>query len=533
MGIVCEGRFGRGAWCSSIAAIACALAAAAPAQGGGPASNPDLARDDDIAIVRGSWLSEFFGLPVDEITLFRFDPSSGGFVPIPFQVDERLDVRFNEGTPLEFVEPRMYDVLHLDDGLFDDQDEIVFLFDDAGPQAASGAAWPAGAGSVRYETMARDPRDGAEEATRWVYAYSGANLPRSGTAYIAWNSTATGSISTPDFTLDFSGNWLLTGYRVASPCGSGADLLDRLKIRSNPLGYPAVDEQVLNLNSEYLGGIVGPVRAIRYVKGAKSGVNTIHFDRVSRHYWRRDVHLRVHPIESFDVYFDWRPRSNAWLYREGMSSPVAIDGIPDPGVPSSFAAWNLVSGPGGGIFVSFDLPSSSLYAEKRAFHRDDAAYNDAPAGSGSYPDEDDSAYGDNGLTTVGVADCNYEPLSFSFRVEPLCSGEGGLSLALAHFELVEEPLEIEAEPQTAALGALRTLALSVDGSDVVLQWSALPGAESYRVYSSLSPDEPHYTWTMEEQVSEACYRDEGEAGRTGLKGYSVVGVTENGAEGPW
>lgn len=530
-------RSGRGVWCRAVHVSTCVLLGmAAPAADGGeksPASGGTLPRDDDLVILSGSRLLQFVGTPVSEIALFRFDPPTQGFVPIPFQVDERLDVRFNEGTPLEFVEERMYDVLHLDDGVFDEQDEVVFLFDDAGPQAFSEVSWPTGARSLRYETTISDPRDGAEEAIRFVYAFTGPGLPRSGTAYVTWNGTATGSIVTPEFALDFGGNWLLTGYRVAAPCGSGADLIDRLKIRSSPLGYPTVDEQVLSLNSEYLGGILGPIRAIRYVKGAKSGVNTIHFDRVSRQFWRRDVHLRVHPIEEFDVYFDWRPRPDAVLFRDGMSGSVPIDGVPDPGVPSSFAAWNLVSGPGGGMFASFDVPSSSLYASKRSFYRDDAAYDDAPAGSSGYSDEDDSAYGDNGFTVLDVADCNFVPLSFSFRAAPLCSGEGSISVGLAYLELVQEPLEVEAEPQTSALGSVRTLGLHVEGTDVLLEWTAVPGAASYRVYSSLTLGMPHHSWTLEQEFSGTSFRDEGEAGRSGTKVYSVVGVSAGGAEGPW
>jgi hypothetical protein len=498
-----------------------------------PSSEPGISRDDEPVVITGSSIAALLGTPVSQLAIFRFDPASGTFVPIPFQVDQRLDVTFDAGRPTEFVEEDMYDVLHLDDGLLDDQDEIVFMFSDGGPQAPYTAAWPTGTGSLRYEATVRDERDEEAPQTRWAYVFAGPALPRSPTSYVSWGRGVSDSIVTPEFSLDYTDRWLLTGYRVAPPCGSGADLIDRFKVRSRPLGYPTVDEEVVNLNSEYLGGLSGPIRALRYVRGAKSGVNTIHFDRVSRGRWTRFVHLRVHPLQVFDVYFDWRPRSNALFYREGMAGPVPIDGATDAGVSSSFAAWNLVRGPGGGLFVAYDVPPSPLYTEKRLYYRDDAAYNDAPPESGSYPDEDDSAYGTHGLSILNVQESNFTPVTFSFRVEPLCSGEGSLDLALAHYELVNHPLEVDTVPQSPALGAVRGLVVRREGLDVVVSWPAAAGAAAYHMYSSLDIDLPYSSWTLEEDLPGTTYRDEGEAGRSGAKAYSVVAVAPDGTEGIW
>ena len=272
---------------------------------------------------------------------------------------------------------------------------------------------------------------------------------------------------------------------------------------------------------------------MRAVRGAKSGVNTIHFDVVSRGRWTRVVHLRVHPLHQFDVYFDWLPRTNAVFFRDGMAGPVAINGVPDPTVGTSFAAWNLVRGPGGGMFVAYDVPPSPLFSEKRLYYRDDASFDDAPDDGVSYPDDDDSAYGTHGFSLLNVLECNFERLDLSFRVEPLCSSEGSVALAQAHFELVTDPLEVEATPQSTALGTVRGLLVGRDGADVTLTWPPAGGAASYRVYGTLSMNFPFASWALEEEVTDTSRRDEGEAGRSGTKAYSVVAVGADGTEGLW
>jgi hypothetical protein len=498
-----------------------------------PASDPDVPRGDDIVILRADRLSAYLGSAVDQVALFRYDVASDSFIPIPFQVDQRLDVTFSPGTPAEFVEHDMYDVLHLDDGLLDEQDEVVFLFRDAGPKAPEATAWPTGAGVVRYETMVRDERDEESPDLRWAYLFVGSGLARSNTRYLTWSVGPTSPIVTPVFTLQYGGNWLVTGLRVAPPCGSGADLIDRLKIRSRPLGYATVDEEILSMNSEYLGGLLGPIRAIRYVRGAKSGVNTIHFDRVTRGMWNRVIHLRVHPLVSLDVYFDWLPRTDATLYRAGSTAGLPVDGVPDAGAGTTFSSWQLMRGPGGGMFVSYDLPSSSLYDEKRLYYRDDAAYNDDLGISVPYSDDDDSAYGTHGFSVYGVEACNFEPLSMTFRVTPLCSSQGSLDLGLGYFELVSDPLEVTATPQSPAVGTVRDMRAARSGLDVVLSWSAVGGASAYRVYTSPSFDFPSGSWELGGQVGTTAYRDTGEAGRTGVKAYSTVAVAPDGTEGIW
>src|SRR5262249_30279822 len=155
----------------------------------------------------------------------------------------------------------------------------------------------------RFELLVRDPRPGGPWPDRFVYLFDGSGLPRSPAAYVSWDREPTTGIASDRYALDYEDRWLLTGLRLLSPCGAGADLLDRFKGRAGLSPQDAESEALWNDASIYLGGIVGPVRAIRYVQGAASGLNTIHHDVVYRGRWDRAISLRVHPLDNVWFYF--------------------------------------------------------------------------------------------------------------------------------------------------------------------------------------------------------------------------------------
>jgi hypothetical protein len=80
---------------------------------------------------------------------------------------------------------------------------------------------------------------------------------------------------------------------------------------------------------------------------------------------------------------------------------------------------------------------------------------------------------------------------------------------------------------------VRGLVVQRAGGDVILTWPAASGAAEYHVYSSLTLSLPYSSWSLEEEVTATTYRDEGEAGRTGAKAYSIVPVAPDGTEGLW
>jgi hypothetical protein len=115
----------------------------------------------------------------------------------------------------------------------------------------------------------------------------------------------------------------------------------------------------------------GPVRAIRSVIGANSGVYT---HREHLFYQRRQditTFLRVHAIPSVMDFFDYSPAASGMTYRHEFDTRgVTIDGAPDSPTPGRIT-WESADGPQGslGIVHTFDtdiaLDWTSYYLDKQ------------------------------------------------------------------------------------------------------------------------------------------------------------------------
>lgn len=515
---------------SSVLLLLVALVAVQWAQAGTRnGGSGDPGRDWETVVVSGASLPVLWGLPVEDLTLFRYDPDTQAFVPVPMQVDERLLKVFNPGSPLEFSE-HMYDVFGEEDGTLDADDEVVFLFRDAGEQAPVDAAWPENADPLRFEIAVQDPLPAGGEPGRWLYLYTGAGLPQSSEAYLTWDGLDTSSITTENFSVDYQGRWLFTGLRVASPCGDGLDLIDRFKGRAVPLADLEQDEEDWNLNSEYLGGIVGPVRAIRYVRGARSAVNTIHHDVITPDVWYRKLNIRVHVLAAVKFYLDWLPSAGAVFYTPDQPAGVSVDGIPDPEMGTAFVSWSVMKTTGGGVVALFEVPPSPLYDQKNLYYLDDAAYDDALAHKESYSDDDDAAFGNHGVVLLDLADSNLQAIPVDLTLFPICADTGGVGLVTSYQEKVSYPLMPDVIPQSDC-GPVRTLAARREGGDLLLEWQAMPGAEAYRIYRADYPDLPPTSWTVAGETAALTYREEGGGATMDTRFYSVVCV-QQGGEGP-
>ena len=510
------------------------LSFAAGAGWGMPHGVPDASagsadmRDGDPVLIKGSALPAFAGVSLARLGLFRFDPLLSEFEPVPFQIDEQVDHVFNPGTSTEFTE-LVYDVFGEDDGLLDGNDELVFLFGDGGPQAPTDAPWPEDASATRFEIAVQDPRSGAPVAARWFYLFVGDSLPESSVEYVDWDGSCSGEISSATWSLDFEDRWLLTGLHVASPCGTGEDLIDRVKGRAG--NCPLCEtEELWNDYSTCLGGILGPVRAIRYVRGAASGTNTVHHDVVYARFWNRIIQLRVHGIGSARLYLDLRPHTGTVVFTPTATDGVAVDGDPDPEVDSSFVPWSLTAGPEGGLVTLYEVPPSPKYASKNFFYEDDLDYDDADGGE--YPDEDDAAFGDQGVELRNLTGTLFDvdAIYLSLRYYPLCTDEGDAALGDAFQEMKDQPLRSFVFLQRQALGPVNTLRVTKSGNEVVFSWQSVAGATSYRLYHALSPDAPHASWEFLGETSDTAFEQEISSLPSGY--YSVVGASADG-EGEW
>ena len=462
----------------------------------------DHERDRMPAVILGALLPELDAHPVTDLGLFRYDPDTG-----------------------EYVE-NMYDVLQLEDRTLDGDDEIVFLFRDAGPRVEGEPAWPEGAGPERWEIRVFDPLAGAPVPERWAYLFTGSSLPKSQLTYVGWNLSESSSVQGLDLRLEFEDRWILERMDVPSPCGTGADLIDRLKGRAT-----GESEETWNTLSIYLGGLVGPVRAIRYVRGAASGVNTIHHDVVYPEMWSRTINLRVHPLDDVAIFFDWRPLSGYTFFSPSRAGGVPIDGVQDGAVYGPLEPWTLVRGPDGGLATVYHVPPSPNYDTVEMYYRDDASFDDRPVFPPGYPDEDDSSYGSHGVKLHPIRECNTDAVHIETTYFPLCADVGDAGLGAELYDMLQQPLQVQVALQGKVMQPVRTLVMTRQFVDIVLSWDSVQDAEAYRVYASDYADLPHTSWSLMTETADTTYRDTNGA-LPPDRFYSVVPVGPLG-EGDW
>ncbi|HEX6850235.1 MAG TPA: hypothetical protein VF139_02425 [Candidatus Polarisedimenticolaceae bacterium] len=505
-----------------------ALLAAAPsiAETGQASVLAAIVRDEEPVVLSGASFPALAGQPITSMVVMRWNGTSLHYEPIPFQIDERIAKTFDAAPSGTFVET-IHDVAGEDDGLFDADDEIVVRFGDGGAQAPLDS-WPPAADEERFEIVVNDPRPDAPVPQRRFYVFTGNDLPTSGLAYVSWNGAANTTVSTASQRIVFVDRWLATGYAVEAPCGAGVDLIDRFKGRAGR-NLDNESEQEWNASSEYMGGYSGPIRAIRYVRGAASAINTIHYDVMYRERWDRNVMLRVHPIPAIAIYFDLLPIGNARLFTPAFPAGLSVDGVPESG-GITFQPWSLVRTPLGGFVVLYDAPPSPFYGSKRNFYRDDTSYDDAL--TAFYDDEDNSAYGAQGFEMRDLIGDPLDRIDLGFRMYPLCAGTGDADTGAAYQALKDQPLANVVTPQLRAIAPIRSLRLRRVGADVLLDWDPVPGATSYLVLAASSASEPREFWTQLDEVPTPNWIDSGAGLSETPRQYSILGVTPAGTT-PW
>lgn len=487
-------------------------------------------RGEDPVLLLGASLPDYDGDDIERLALFRWDPGVPGFVPVPFQIDEKLVRVFNPGTELEISE-LMYDVGRMEDGTLDANDELAFMLKDTGPRAPMEAEGPPGSDGTRYEIAVNDPAPAFSSEPTWVYLFRGDGLELASLGYMEWEAERPSSaIVTPRFTMDFQDRWLLTGYSVSPSCGTGTDLIDRYKGRGGAQPHVAETEDFWNPISFYLGGLLGPVRAIRYVRGAASGFNTIHHDVVYPAFWERQINLRIHDIADIYLYMDLRPATGSRFFSSHVPSGVDVDGRPDSSVGTALPTWSIAHGPDGGMAQVYDVPPSPFVGAVLFYYRDDEDYNDI---SQLFPnsDEDDSAFGNFGVHLDGVSSDETDTIPGRIRVVPLCSGEGDATVGALLRQRYDHPPSASAEFQITGLQPVRSLTATIVNADVVLDWQEIAGALSYRIYTSVDPSVAPESWILQEEVSTSSWTDPAILFDPDPRYYSIVPVGIAG-EGP-
>jgi len=239
------------------------LGGAAPPHPDPPASGHTLEprtldRDPDYVIVRGALLGDLLGRDIRTLRLHA--SRAGRLAPIPFQIDER-DPQGRLVCPLGRKPER-----DVDNGLLDENDELVFMASDSGDRIAP-AARPAD--WIAFEELEiRDPLNGKKG---WCYLVAAADPgPLSEIEYIKYYPEEDRYEALYNSSVYMRDGINRADYHVniypPEAGGTGVDITDRLKIRvATRLKAPPVTLRFHedDMEVETLAYIDGPIRIVR------------------------------------------------------------------------------------------------------------------------------------------------------------------------------------------------------------------------------------------------------------------------------
>lgn len=351
---------------------------------------PD-ARSYEPVIVRANQLAVFEGKEVAKLEAYRWTNSS--WQEIPFQIDERepghdiaadsLNPARQCNLPASNTPPSNCSDVYLPewtqaglptaDGLFFGLDEFVVMAHDLGDRATTADGLPTDDSdfeTTRYEVRARDPISG-NSGWFYIFAHTTTSFTKSGTSYVTYEVPSSGSCAgdrTPRqscgtvsasptsstqssyYKMQWAGNWTLATLEIEPP----TDLLDRVKGRAVPVTGGNETEKTWDWGvcPIFRGYTAGPVRLVRSIQGAQSGVVTLKNEFVYGRFVDVEIEFRGHEINSFKWYLDYDPAATPLGNRlrfdvKGGSTTSKEDDIDGEAPVENFTAlwdaWKKVS----------------------------------------------------------------------------------------------------------------------------------------------------------------------------------------------
>jgi len=370
---------------SASMAVVLALAALFSA----PALAQDARRPDPV-VMQGKHLDRLIGEPVDSIQVYAYQ---GGFRPVPFQIDERMEVRaYNTWTTkVKFLSYAFDSGPKAEpdhDPNFDRDDELVFMAWSAGARAAGGAG-PGGAGVCEEITVA-DPAGGQ---AGYVYACSG-GYSSSAESYVSLVSDD--EISAVSYEVGFpAGNpFNFDRLRSKGPGGLGPDIVDRLKWQVEVDMLWGIAGYTLNKNEfeHYLRGVrAGPVRIVKEFESVLESYGSAQIRTYNHvYFYPRHIEYKIHSRGSSNwgksinrsalvMAIDLNEQARGMrFYSEKNPRGEVVDGRPSPSeVDMDYGPneWAGVGGGHGSILVHLGL---DLFTElhKDLYYTDNDAKGD-------------------------------------------------------------------------------------------------------------------------------------------------------------
>jgi hypothetical protein len=407
-----------------------------------------LNRLGDPVIMTGDQLPKLLGAAPQHIVGFAWDGS--GWTQVPVQVDERDWVSpgqiLNE-PPANWpmVNGQPYKILVYtptnwtstgytswptytppdSDPTFDSNDQLSFMQEDTGLQAADGTA-PTGFDPTQGQAVkVTDPLDA--NGFGWLYLYVSPTLTggdggntgvnynfsldsgdyrstyKMGTGAQAPNNVAGpnpehSTVTTAFYTQGWNDRWLNNSLGVLDGGAPGTQMLDRSRIQ-NPTSScdgteDTFDDQVPSTPYEgaFVANISGPVRAIRSVLGAGNSPYMVETDFFYNKNEQSTFDLRGPSITSLSMFDDFLPSQTGLVYSDDQTTGANVDGVPDTLTDTHMPAWQMVSGPPGSLITSWVVNTNITGLTETPFYLDQNPANPPPCTG------DAAAWGQSGVT---------------------------------------------------------------------------------------------------------------------------------------
>lgn len=332
-----------------------------------------LQRPEDPVIVIGADLPGLSGVPVNELVVYSFD---GEWQPIPFQIDERT----NDITATYTLS---------DDGVLDDNDELVFMAKDAG-QMAPADEWPVdneARQNPRYQLTAGDPLNPGD--TGWAYLFRSTTLPTNPDTYVTWNESLQ-TATAVSYTASFSPQ-IFVGLSNLTINGNGIDILDRQKIRVRTfLGTVNEEDLATQVTSTVTIPVVGPVRGVAGGDGSDGALSVSIYGARLDFDVAFDLSVIPIPVQELRTSLDLNDpaETSVTSYFDSNGSAATIDGMPDTVPTTPRLTWYQASGTAGGMVVA--IPTLVTNGTVSNYYLDDGTIDPADTG-------DQRSYADTGL----------------------------------------------------------------------------------------------------------------------------------------
>ncbi|NLP12515.1 T9SS type A sorting domain-containing protein [bacterium] len=428
-------------------------------------------------VLWGDKLSAFYGYPVNEIYLYAWDEAQQSWRMMPFQIDERIRTKdpFSGESLRHFYSiPNNYGVT-LDDGLFDSDDELVFMVRDMGDRAPE-KKWLDNAESKafsRIELAAGDPDDPSRIAYAYLFRSATIQEPVPTPYGFVYHSQAD-SIETKHYTVKLDeAMGLVKSITIKPPYGSGVDIFDRQKMRVKArLGFGSLGDVQIDANEEMIKllpdyRLITPkpvVRLVREVRqtfqfGEEEVENNLAFYLTTKFYpfngvvkggsaldeasLRQAMPNWEDPFLLFEMLrqsWDLSAAAAGMRYYSKHNDGILIDGQPDVvnrQIDRPIREWNLVTGVQGALFTMTTLPDTVAKSISLYFYDNQAGGTGDPDSLEFVDTGEYGSYGDFGLSMY-----NAKSLDLAFEMYFLPNTVNSAEQAIVIARAIEKPVDI-------------------------------------------------------------------------------------------